>query len=394
MCRALCGPDRLQLSIYPTAIREWLLCSHCIDEKTEAPRSRVICFSTCPGPVTPSQEPLLPGWPGDSGAHAPDPPAAAEKEALDQVPRKRDASGPPPTLACSSGLTPPAPSLQHQLPCPSPILPASPAGSSQVVPDDIGHPPARDPPRQGPHEGQGHHPQPPALRTGQDVGFPGRKSQVCGFGPCSASLSRKSGSFRSKDFSLSQRRLLRGQGGLDTKLASSGGCEFSAAGRVQGDTGRSPGKNATEGTWGPAGRSRRLSSPPPEETLCHWGSRWVLLLAPGLNPSWDCARAFFHLPRGSSSANSHQAALSAGPPVCAPRGWSRAGRNPQAAGLIRLLPLAPPSWWLASAREHQHGLELHEPFPLSPKAVHAHESASAWCPHPGPRVSPLHLLPR
>lgn len=114
---------------------------------------------------------------------------------------------------------------------------------------------------------------PLALRTGRDVGFPGRKSQVCGFGPCSASSSQKSGSFRSKDFSLSQRRLLRGQGGLDTKLASSGGCEFSAAGRVQGDTGRSPGKDATEGTWGPAGKSRRLPSPPPEETLCHWGSR-------------------------------------------------------------------------------------------------------------------------
>lgn len=162
--------------------------------------------------------PLLPGWPGDSGAHAPDPPAAAKKAALDQVPRKRGASGPPPTLACSSGLTPPAPSLQHQLPCPSPILPASPAGSSQVVPDDIGHPPAGDPPRQGPHEGQGHHPQPPGSQNWARCWFPRSEEPSLWFQPLFCVFKPEVWKLQEQRFQLVIKEASQGPGGLGHEI--------------------------------------------------------------------------------------------------------------------------------------------------------------------------------
>lgn len=43
------------------------------------------------------------------------------------------------------------------------------------------------------------------------------------------------------------------------------------------------------------GRSGR---PPPPRKFCPIGTAWwILLLAPGLKPTWDCIQAFFYLPR-------------------------------------------------------------------------------------------------
>lgn len=120
---------------------------------------------------------------------------------------------------------------------------------------------------------------------------------------------------------------------MDTRPVSSGGSELSAPRGVQAETGRSLGKNATEGAWDPTGTSWWL---PPEETLSHLGQRQVC----SHTRSWPeahirlCSQAFFYLSL-VISVNSHRATLPLRPKVCSQR---RSGQDPRAAGLTRLVP--------------------------------------------------------